>query len=143
MNKHTLHLLLLACCLLSGSAIAGWHFPGFVTISSSMVTIDGVDIEQFSLRGSTNVRYNNNTGNAFIKVSPVMGGIEFYGRDANDNIFSCWVNSSDSIYDEVLKIHSSLKVGHTLNVTAYNQPDEFGLIHCNYVGLALDTMYTN
>jgi hypothetical protein len=101
--------ILAAGILTPGLALAaGYHVNGYVSIVPDSV-----------MQANMSVRYNTTAaGTPYVYATGYAGSyVGFFGRDSNNQYFSCYVSTTNPIYAAAVDIKNNLQDGSRLYVT--------------------------
>ncbi len=108
MNKYALSLTAAVILAPAIASAAPYYSPGFVNVNPNVL-----------MNGYMNVRWNSTIpGSPYMGASGAAGGpVSFFGRDSENDTFSCIVDPGTSLYEAAVDIKNNLKDGNQLYVT--------------------------
>jgi len=95
---------------------------GLITLGMSGVANAGlattgyVYVEPTYMRGTMNNRYNGIPNTYIGGYGYANSSVSFYGRDADNDFFSCYVPTTSALYSQAFDIKNNLKNGSYLLV---------------------------
>ncbi|MGH8371126.1 MAG: hypothetical protein ACRETO_00150 [Gammaproteobacteria bacterium] len=113
------YLIMLAAFML---ALPGLAFAGY-TVLGNVYVYNGSSYSYMD--GSMNVRYNSSAGPAYIMSQEWSDGtVTFYGRDASQNIFFCYIPTTSSLFQRAQLAHYSMNASSYVYVYRTSSSNE-------------------